>query len=146
MSQSIPLLMAIEFLKHHDDDRIVHLVRVGVVGMDEPLTVEIESEFYQWPHILTLWTDGGFDLPQRLQDLFIITCYKALLPTLEFSDIGQIYTPDATVWIQTHFLTQEVEILLEELRRHVPPDWVDDGARYSAFQHLSLPLPEGTNS
>lgn len=138
MSQSIPLLLAIEFLQHHDDDRIVHLVRSGVVGMAEPLTVEIESEFYQWPHILNLWTDGDFALPPRLRDLFIIKCYQVLLPTLEFSDIGEIYIPDATAWVEIHFLTSEAEILLQELRRHVPPGWRDGGGtraiRQSTFR------------
>src|SRR5438132_3849590 len=113
----VPLHMKIERLAHHDDDRLEHEVRIGVVGVEEPLTVVIESDFYAWPRIMDYQTYGGIDLPLKLLNYFVFRCYELLLTTMGDTEIGEETMPDATRWIEVQFLTFEAETILAELRR-----------------------------
>lgn len=136
------MLTVIEHLKHHDDDRMEHLIRIGVIGVREPLTVGIESDFYEWPRIKEIQTDGGINLPARLLNLFIFKCFDQLWPALDGLDIAEWVLPDATPWVKSQFPADEAEILLTELRRHVTPGLVGDPARCTSMIPVILP-PQG---
>jgi hypothetical protein len=126
----VPLHVTIELAAHDDDDRLEHEIRLGVVGVPEPLTVRIESNFYVWPRIKQYCSCGGINLPQRLLDLLIFKWFEILSSELgEWgTDIVEWTVPDATRWIEVEFLTREAEIILAELRRHVTPGLEVDGA------------------
>ena len=144
VGETLPLLIVLEHLAHHDDDRMEHLLRVGVVGMPEPpLTAEIESDVYEWPRVKRIVAFGGVELPLRLMNLFLFKCFGALWPDLDGTDIAQWPLYDATHWIQTQFLGEEADILLTELRRHVTPGLSIHWNHCSAFPNLRYPFPNG---
>jgi hypothetical protein len=122
--------MKIEQIVHDDDDRLEHEVRIGVVGVEQPLTVIIESDFYEWPRIKDYQTYGGIDLPMKMLDCLVFRCFELLLPTMGDNDFGEETLPDATRWIEVQFLTSEAETILAALRRHVTPGlYVDELGR-----------------
>ncbi|HEX8339991.1 MAG TPA: hypothetical protein VF624_03695 [Tepidisphaeraceae bacterium] len=142
--EPLPFLIVLEHLAHHDDDRMEHLLRVGVVGTPEPpLTAEIESDFYEWPRVKRIVASGGIALPPRLMNLFLFKCFGALWPDLDGTDIVQWPLYDATQWIQTQFLSEEANVLMTELRRHLTPGLTIDWNQCSAFLRLPCPFPNG---
>jgi hypothetical protein len=122
----IPLCMVLERLVHQDDDRIEHELRVGVVGVDQPLVVEIESQFYEWPHVKEYHALGGICLPGRLLDTFVFKCFELLAPQLDGMDHAHLWVPDVTRWIEVQFLDAEARVILDVLRRQVTPDLIVD--------------------
>jgi hypothetical protein len=110
--------------------------------MNQPLAVEIESDFYEWPRIKELCTNGGIKLPSRIRNLFIFLCFEAMHPLLDGTDIAERTIPDATRWIEVQFLTAEAEVLLTELRRHVTPGLVAVPGECTAFARVRWPLKD----
>jgi hypothetical protein len=131
--------MVVEHLKHYDDDRMVHHLRVGVVGMPHPLAADVESDFYQHPRVKELWRDGGINLPEPLREQFITACFDRLWPTLDGNDIGEVLLPDATSWIGAVFSTADTAVVLSELRRHVVPGLLAEIGRCTSFVPVTLP-------
>ena len=127
------MLISIEHLKHHDDDRMEHLIRIG-----------IESDFYELPRLLMV-SDGGIDLPMHIRNLLIFKSFDLTKGDLDGSDIAQRPIYDATPWIETQFLAAETEILLAELRSHVTPGLTINWAHCSAFLKIPYPFERGTS-
>ncbi len=126
----VPLHIKIEELAHHDDDRLEHELRVGVVGVDQPLTVTIESDFYELPRIVDYQSLGGIDLPNRLGDALVFACFESVRFQMSDTPFGELTLPDATRWVEIQFVTADAEIVLAELRRHVTPGlYVDEIGR-----------------
>lgn len=134
----IPLLMAIEQIIHHADDRLEHLLRVGVVGMKVPLTVEIESDFYESPRVKEDSAYGGIDLPAGVEERFLLACFEALIPSLDGTNIAEWPLYDATDWIEKRFSEADAQVLLTELRRHVTPGLKINWRNCSAFLAFNL--------
>jgi hypothetical protein len=122
----VPVFMTLELVAHHGDDRLEHELRVGVVGVNQPLVVKIESQFYGWPHVKEYQSYGGIDLPERLQDAFVFKCFELLATQLDGTDHAHLWVPDATRWIEVQFLDAEARVLLDVLRRQVTPGLVVD--------------------
>lgn len=143
MSVGIPLLLAMELVSHGEDDLVRHNLRIGVVGMQEPIDVDIVSDFYQWPRIEA---DNGFDgilLPLKLRHHFIFKCFDAMVDVLGDSNLGEWILPDATSWLEVQFLSSEAATLITELRQHVPPGSQIDLSRCTAFTPVPHRLLRG---
>lgn len=128
----IPLLMSLELLKHHDDDRMQHQLRVGVVGVERPITADIESDFYKNPRVTDSW-GAALDVSASLEDAFVVACFDMLHPTMDGPAIGEIYLPDATDWIERVFPAADAQVLLAALSRQVTPGLVQPGDRYTSM-------------
>ena len=126
-------------MKHHNDDRMEHQLRVGVVGAKEPLTAKIESNFYRNPRVQNSW-GGGLNLPGPLENAFLLKCFGHLAVNPVDAHIREVFTPDATHWINTSFDPADAHALLMELRRHVTPGLVREGDRYTSMIPIHPPI------
>lgn len=140
----IPLLMVLELLKHHDDDRMEHQLRVGVVGVKEPITAEIESDFFANPRVTDI-SGHGLDVPGQLENDFVLKCFGLLWPDPWGcgTEVRELFLHDASSWIKAQFLTADAEVLETELRRQVTPDLVKGGNRYTSMVPVRLAAEGG---
>lgn len=134
----IPILLAIEFLQHGENDVMKHQLRVGVVGVAEPMTADIESDFYEWARIEHDYAGDGMDLPIHLRHLLLFKCFNLLTAIQGDHDIAHYLIPDATRWFQTQFLATEAEVLINECRRHVTAGLSIDPSFCSPWRTVSL--------
>lgn len=141
MPTPIPLLMSLEFLEHLDDDRMEHYLQVGVIGVDRPITADIESDFYKNPRITNLH-GNGLDVPAALEEAFLLKCFNLLWPDPcgMGTAIRELFLDDATAWIKAKFSTVDAHNLLTALRHQVTPDLVKPGDRYSSMIPVHLPI------
>jgi hypothetical protein len=133
MPRPIPLLIALEFLKQSDDDRLEYLLRVGVVGAEYAMTADITVSPADLPGVTNVESTGGIHLPDDLETDFLLKCFTPILPSIEDSDIAHRPLTDATSWISAAFSPHAAEAISQELRKQVPDDLDFDPALASAF-------------
>ncbi len=122
----IPLKIMIERIKHHDDDRLEHELKISLAGLTKPLIhVDISALFDELPHIKEWFgnSENMLDLPMHLRDLFIIRCYELIASYM--LDEGGVTAwwqmDDCRRWLDVQFLNEEVDALLSTLQPHVVP-------------------------
>jgi hypothetical protein len=143
MHSSLPLLLAVEHVAHHDDDRQEYLLRIGVIGADYPLTADIESQSFGPARVANIESHAGIDLTQDLEEAFILKCFDLVSPSLEDTDIGHLPIANATDWINASFPLNEAKLILAELKKQVKLDLDFDPMRASAFMPMGAPERRG---
>jgi hypothetical protein len=129
----IPIHMRVEELPQPRTDMWAFQLCAGVVGVDQPLTVNIETDRTDLPYIGDYISKRGFeDVPTNLLNQFVFMCFGVIEPQLEGTDLAFRNIPDITRFIQVHFLEDEAELLIATLRRQITAGLVvvDAGVGY----------------
>ena len=124
MSDLLPLPLNLQIIRlaHHDDDRMVHEVQIGLAGLRQPLfQVDIESIFGDLPHVKTSYLCVSFPpLPDRVRGHLIFLSFELLFAKLMEGGGTQYFRQFscARQWIEHLFLSDEAQQICEFLGFH----------------------------
>lgn len=104
-----------------DNGQVEHELHFGVVGADNPATVNVVSEGYLRPIISARGSRGGLRLRDELFDAFALKCFRLMAGLLldEGGKSGWWTIPDVTNFVRNQFAISEAMEVLRELSRHV---------------------------
>ena len=108
-------------------DRFNHEVKFGVVGVSEPTTVVISSDYYGKPITIEERIQRGVvDLPSRLLDLLAIKCFRLMASAIieHGGESGWWTLADISLWVRRGCESADAEQILRELSRHTSPEWI----------------------
>lgn len=104
-----------------EDGQVEHELHFGVVGADNPATVNVVSEGYLRPIISARGSRGGLRLRDELFDALALKCFRLMAGLLldEGGKSGWWTIADVTKFIRNQFANSEATEVLRELSRYV---------------------------
>jgi hypothetical protein len=119
----IPLHIELRCLGYDENDRFIHRVRFGVVGVAAPASVVIADDLYVNPVISRCESLGGIELARPDFERLALACFKgagAYASDLDGSCAAWTIS-DVAAWIHHVFPGAAAEYLLHQMRRQVTP-------------------------
>ena len=118
---AIPLHIEIRPRGCRDGNQVEHELHFGVVGANNPATVNVVSEGYLRPIISARGSRGGLRLRDELFDALALKCFRLMAGLLldEGGKSGWWTIADVTNYIRKQFAKSEATEVLRELSRYV---------------------------
>lgn len=122
----IPLHVRLVRLYPSPEDRLLHQLEFGVVGVPAPAKVTVSSDLYSSPVIETRECRGEIELPDRLMDDLAIKCFGVITGFVTDYDgeSGTWTARDITAWLRRQFAPADAEQIERALRLQVDADWI----------------------